>query len=109
MNRLTNHNKEIPTLTPNNAKFWKDVYFKLSKYEDMEESEKYYTLEEAYTGNTRINFFDGKDNSWTIVDDYALDGCKTMLSIFGYKNKGWLENEDENNETQKNLGGIQTS
>lgn len=40
MSRLTNHNKEIPTPTPDNAKFWKDVYFKLSEYEDKEDEEE---------------------------------------------------------------------
>ena len=36
MERLTNSDKEIPTLV-NNAKYWLQVYFKLKDYEDLEE------------------------------------------------------------------------
>ena len=36
MSRLTNSNKEIPTLV-DNAEYWLDVYFKLKYYEDLEE------------------------------------------------------------------------
>lgn len=36
MERLTNSDKEIPTLV-NNAEYWLEVYFKLKDYEDAEE------------------------------------------------------------------------
>lgn len=36
MERLTNSEKEIPTLV-NNAEYWLKVYFKLKDYEDLEE------------------------------------------------------------------------
>lgn len=36
MDRLTNSNKEIPTLV-DNAEYWLEVYFKLKDYEDLEE------------------------------------------------------------------------
>lgn len=36
MERLTNSNKEIPTLV-DNAEYWLMVYFKLKDYEDLEE------------------------------------------------------------------------
>lgn len=36
MERLTNSNKEIPTLV-DNAEYWLEVYFKLKDYEDLEE------------------------------------------------------------------------
>ena len=36
MNRLTNSDKEIPTLS-NNAEYWLQAYFKLKDYEDLEE------------------------------------------------------------------------
>lgn len=36
MERLTNSDKEIPTLV-NNAEYWLKVYFKLKDYEDAEE------------------------------------------------------------------------
>ena len=36
MSRLTNSNKEIPTLV-DNAEYWIEVYFKLKDYEDLEE------------------------------------------------------------------------
>lgn len=36
MERLTDSNKEIPTLV-DNAEYWLKVYFKLKDYEDLEE------------------------------------------------------------------------
>ena len=36
MERLTNNEKEIPTLV-NNAEYWLQVYFKLKDIEDLEE------------------------------------------------------------------------
>ena len=36
MERLTNRDKEIPTLS-NNAEYWLQAYFKLKDYEDLEE------------------------------------------------------------------------
>lgn len=39
MERLTNSNKEIPTLV-DNAEYWLQVYFKLKDYEDLEEQNK---------------------------------------------------------------------
>ena len=36
MERLTDSNKEIPTLV-DNAEYWLEVYFKLKDYEDLEE------------------------------------------------------------------------
>lgn len=36
MKRLTNSDKEIPTLN-NNAEYWLQAYFKLKDYEDLEE------------------------------------------------------------------------
>ena len=38
MERLTNSDKEIPTLV-NNAEYWLEVYFKLKDIEDAEEQE----------------------------------------------------------------------
>ncbi len=39
MERLTNSDKEIPTLV-DNAEYWLKVYFKLKDYEDLEEQGK---------------------------------------------------------------------
>lgn len=39
MERLTNSEKEIPTLV-NNAEYWLKVYFKLKDYEDLEQRRK---------------------------------------------------------------------
>ena len=36
MERLTDSNKEIPTLV-DNAEYWLKVYFKLKEYESLEE------------------------------------------------------------------------
>lgn len=46
MERLTDSNKEIPTLV-NNAEYWLKVYFKLKDYEDFE-VRKGFVLEETY-------------------------------------------------------------
>lgn len=40
MERLTNSDKEIPTLV-NNAEYWLEVYFKLKDIEDAEEQGQY--------------------------------------------------------------------
>ena len=40
MERLTNSDKEIPTLV-NNAEYWLEVYFKLKDIEDAEEHGQY--------------------------------------------------------------------
>lgn len=39
MERLTNSDKEIPTLN-NNAEYWLEVYFKLKDYESLEEQSR---------------------------------------------------------------------
>lgn len=39
MERLTDSNKEIPTLD-DNAEYWLKVYFKLKDYEDLEQRRK---------------------------------------------------------------------
>lgn len=39
MERLTDSNKEIPTLD-DNAEYWLKVYFKLKDYEDLEEQDR---------------------------------------------------------------------
>jgi len=37
--RLTNRNKEMPSLTAENQHFWLNVYHRLAKFEDAEEKE----------------------------------------------------------------------
>jgi hypothetical protein len=39
MKRLTNSEKEIPTLI-DNAEYWRKAYFKLKEYEDLEEQSR---------------------------------------------------------------------
>lgn len=39
MERLTNSEKEIPTLI-DNAEYWRKAYFKLKEYEDLEEQSR---------------------------------------------------------------------
>lgn len=39
MKRLTNSEKEIPTLI-DNAEYWRKAYFKLKDYEDLEEQSR---------------------------------------------------------------------
>lgn len=45
MKRLTNSEKEIPTLI-DNAEYWRKAYFKLKEYEDLEEQGRLIKLPE---------------------------------------------------------------
>ena len=45
MKRLTDSDKEIPTLV-DNTKYWLKVYFKLKEYEDLEEQSELKNLED---------------------------------------------------------------
>lgn len=55
MERLTDSNKEIPTLV-DNAEYWLKVYFKLKDYEDLEEQGRLIKLP-CKVGDTVYNIY----------------------------------------------------
>ena len=86
MNRLTNSDKEIPTLS-NNAEYWLQAYFKLKEYEDLEEQglllklpckvgDTVYQIdaERVYESEVKWIIFD--------CDDIAFDERAIGVSIF---------------------------
>ena len=79
MKRLTNSEKEIPTLV-NNAEYWLQVYFKLKDIEDLEEQglllrlpcnvgDKVYCIYERYTKCS--------ENEQEF-DEYSCQGCECL-------------------------------
>lgn len=79
MERLTNSDKEIPTLV-DNAKYWLQVYFKLKDYEDLEEQglllqlpckvgDTVYCIYERYTKCS--------ENEQEF-DEYSCQGCECL-------------------------------
>ena len=71
MERLTNSEKEIPTLV-NNAEYWLQVYFKLKDYENAEEQGLLLRLP-VKTGDT-IWYVDDDDN-------YHIEAKITRIEI----------------------------
>lgn len=77
MERLTNSNKEIPTLV-DNAEYWLQVYFKLKDYEGLEEQGRLVILP-CKVGNTVYCIF----NRYTKCtfnneefDECSCQGCE---------------------------------
>ncbi len=77
MERLTDSNKEIPTLV-DNAEYWLKVYFKLKDYEDLEEQGRLVILP-CKVGNTVYCIF----NRYTKCtfnneefDECSCQGCE---------------------------------
>ena len=79
MKRLTNIDKEIPTLF-NNAEYWLQAYFKLKDYEDLEEKglllrlpckvgDTVYCIYERYTKCS--------ENEQEF-DEYSCQGCECL-------------------------------
>lgn len=56
---------------------------------------KYYTIEPAYTGNSKIRVFNenGVEAYYTILDDYNVEGYCYCLQDFGYVNESFLKAE----------------
>ena len=88
MERLTNSDKEIPTLV-NNAEYWLKVYFKLKDIEDAEEQGLLLRLP-CKVGDTvyRINKASKK-----ISEHKVLKIETEMLETF-FATKIWFENYD---------------
>ena len=68
MKRLTNSDKEIPTLS-NNAEYWLQAYFKLKEYEDLEEQGLILKLP-CKVGDTVYYIEDNKVNKFVV---YSFD------------------------------------
>lgn len=77
MERLTDSNKEIPTLV-DNAEYWLKVYFKLKDYEDLEEQGRLIklpckvgdTVYCIFSRYTKCTFNNEK------FDEYSCQGCE---------------------------------
>lgn len=92
MKRLTNIDKEIPTLF-NNAEYWLQAYFKLKDYEDLEEKGLLLRLP-CKVGSTLYRVYK-KPTKCTAYgeykDDYACQGCEKecdssyVWAIYKYK------------------------
>ena len=74
MSRLTNSNKEIPTLV-DNAEYWLEVYFKLRDYEDLEEQGRLVKLP-CKKGDTVYNI-----TWWDYVQEKVLVKGKSYYRI----------------------------
>lgn len=74
MERLTNSDKEIPTLD-DNAEYWLKAYFKLKDYEDLEEQGRLIKLP--------------CDKAYYIVDKnnprFAMVNCKSITDLTLYE------------------------
>ena len=74
MERLTESNKEIPTLV-DNAEYWLKVYFKLKEYEDLEEQGRLISLP-CKVGDTVYHVVQGR-----IVEVSNVDLFFLLLSV----------------------------
>lgn len=70
MERLTNSDKEIPTLV-DNAEYWLKVYFKLKDYEDLEEQGRLIKLP-CKVGDTVYHVVQGRIVEVSNVDLFFL-------------------------------------
>lgn len=76
MKRLTNSEKEIPTLI-DNAEYWQKVYFKLKEYEDFEE-----IFREKMT-NTACDFLSDKEEfgKWLDRNRWITNKCDEWVRL----------------------------
>lgn len=91
MERLTDGNKEIPTLV-DNAEYWLKVYFKLKDYEDLEEQGRlvklpckvgdtvYYIKNENILNELIVYSFDIRPLQHFVCDD---SGTRLNFNQFG--------------------------
>lgn len=99
MEKLTNSDKEIPTLV-DNAEYWLQVYFKLKDYENLEEQGRLIKLP-CKVGDTVYLI----KNSETIVERKAdMMFIGVLWEEFG---KEWFPTRDEAEARLKELRGNQ--
>lgn len=91
MNRLTNSDKEIPTLS-NNAEYWLQAYFKLKDYEDLEEQGLLLKLP-CKVGDTVWDNDYGKSCPYTVTgfsfgtgEDYIDEPVSLKEVVYYYSN-----------------------
>lgn len=91
MKRLTNSDKEIPTLD-NNAGYWLKAYFKLKEYEDLEEQGRLVKLP-CKVGDTVWDNDYGRPCAYTITafsfgecEEYICEPVTTKEVVFYYTN-----------------------
>lgn len=97
MEKLTNGDKEVPTLV-DNAEYWLQVYFKLKDYEDLEEQGRLIKLP-CKVGDTVYLI----KNSETIVERKAdMMFIGILWEEFG---KEWFPTRDEAEAKLKELRG----
>lgn len=91
MERLTNSDKEIPTLV-NNAEYWLKVYFKLKDYEDAEEQglllrlpckvgDTVYLIDRDE--NNKFKVYEGKWERVSLVQT-SKDGSFNLCGVISY-------------------------
>lgn len=81
MERLTDSDKEIPTLV-DNAEYWLKVYFKLKDYENLEEQGRLIKLPCKVGDKIFLDFAGfGKDVGKFTVKDFHLDCFKNGETI----------------------------
>lgn len=97
MERLTDSNKEIPTLV-DNAEYWLKVYFRLKEYEDLEELGRLVKLP-CKVGDT----------VYLIKDSETITECKADMVFIGVLweefGKEWFPTRDEAEAKLKELRG----
>lgn len=91
MERLTDSNKEIPTLV-DNAEYWLKVYFKLKEYENLEEQGRLIKLP-CKVGDTVWDNDCGRPCVYTITafsfgecEEYICEPVTTKEVVFYYTN-----------------------
>lgn len=91
MERLTDSDKEIPTLV-DNAEYWLKVYFKLKDYEDLEEQGELIKLP-CKVGDTVWDVDCGRPCAYTITafsfgecEEYICEPVTTKETVFYYAN-----------------------
>lgn len=90
MKRLTNSDKEIPTLD-NNAGYWLKAYFKLKEYEDLEEQGRLVKLP-CKVGDTVYGISMGKIIKLTVNE----------ISVFYMKGEKIINVKCQNNDEFRN-------
>ena len=91
MERLTNSDKEIPTLF-DNAEYWLQMYFKLKDYENLEEQGRLIKLP-CKVGDTVWDNDFGRPCAYTITafsfgecEEYICEPVTTKEVVFYYAN-----------------------
>lgn len=93
MKRLTNSDKEIPTLD-NNAEYWLKAYFKLKEYEDLEEQGRLLKLpckvgDTVYVDNTILPIEDME--CYEDIDNKIPLYFPARVVSFRFAKRNWMK------------------